>query len=713
VYRGAGHVTPLARSLSHGPVATPPMPKQLIVIDGDVGGGQILRNGFALAALALQPLRIINIRAAKKPPGLTGRQLQAIQMVSQLCGGKLRGGREESMQVSFTPGHLMDGEMIVDTGSTSSLTLLAQIILPCLLFTPGPCTWEAKGATDLNFAPPFDELWAVFLPTLARFGVSAQLELKKRGFGVKGGGRLALGVDPPAYKRGLTPLILVDQGKVVRVDGRAFVTEPEEEQFMTNLVESVKSILADALPGVLVQIQPVTETEETAVGRGRGITLVAITDTGCRFGSSALCDHLMKAPGDYADEVVKKLARQVKNGACVDEWTQDQIVIFMALAAGRSEVRVGDITEHTRSAIMAAETILPCRFEIFNKGKTNILACDGVGLLTPGTYSTALVDRPRATSLNAPHLVPFVPNGEQPPPEPEEAESSEDEEPVYEEEILGQRTLSSDDEPDPNAPTFVNPFTGGVMTGPRSKSGATRTQPGAADPSLPFGPKKSAPFPSQAPGSGQSDGGSHPFGPRSTPSRGAPSSSAQHQESPHRRDNSSYFAAIPTSPVAPPSPSGNPFGSAAAPTSSWQQPPPVQMAPPVHQGTMFGGGAANPFDAGSMGSPAHHDNPFGATWAPPQSDSRYPLDRAEPGDAFESRKRGREFDGDDEAPRRGLRADSRAPTHALAAPVDFSYGQPPQQQQQQQQWGQAFPTSTPSSFGNGGFGGGGPPNPFS
>lgn len=33
---------------------------------------------------------------------------------------------------------------------------------------------EAKGATDLNFAPPFDELWAVFLPTLARFGVSAQ-----------------------------------------------------------------------------------------------------------------------------------------------------------------------------------------------------------------------------------------------------------------------------------------------------------------------------------------------------------------------------------------------------------------------------------------------------------------------------------------------------------------------------------------------------------
>lgn len=28
-----------------------------------------------------------------------------------------RGGREESMQVSFTPGHLMDGEMTVDTGA--------------------------------------------------------------------------------------------------------------------------------------------------------------------------------------------------------------------------------------------------------------------------------------------------------------------------------------------------------------------------------------------------------------------------------------------------------------------------------------------------------------------------------------------------------------------------------------------------------------------
>eukprot|EP00667_Euglena_gracilis_P027994 EG_transcript_35252 len=152
--------------------------RQLIVVDGDVGGGQVLRNGFALAALAQQPLRINNIRAARQPPGLLDGHLTSIEMLASLCNAKLEGNKVGSMQITFWPGDFNEGRLDLDTGTDSSLSLLAQIILPCLLVTPAPTTLVGIGGTDVAFSPPFDELWAVFVPTVARFGVDATLTLQ-------------------------------------------------------------------------------------------------------------------------------------------------------------------------------------------------------------------------------------------------------------------------------------------------------------------------------------------------------------------------------------------------------------------------------------------------------------------------------------------------------------------------------------------------------
>eukprot|EP00667_Euglena_gracilis_P022130 EG_transcript_24510 len=110
--------------------------KPIITVDGDAGGGQILRNGFALAALAQQPLRVLNIRGARTPPGLRPQHLQGIQMVADLCQGRLEGDRQWSTDCSLWPGEFRGGNFTVDTGTAGSCTLLAQISLPCQLFTP-------------------------------------------------------------------------------------------------------------------------------------------------------------------------------------------------------------------------------------------------------------------------------------------------------------------------------------------------------------------------------------------------------------------------------------------------------------------------------------------------------------------------------------------------------------------------------------------------
>lgn len=48
-------------------------------------------------------------------------------------------------------------------------------------------------------------------------------------------------------------------------------------------------------------------------------------------------------------EAAEELIAALESGGCVDEWLQDQIVIFMALSEGESAVRTGSLTLHTRS----------------------------------------------------------------------------------------------------------------------------------------------------------------------------------------------------------------------------------------------------------------------------------------------------------------------------------------------------------------------------
>lgn len=53
----------------------------------------------------------------------------------------------------------------------------------------------------------------------------------------------------------------------------------------------------------------------------------------------------------------EELLSSIKEGACVDKHTQDQIIVLMALANGQSKIRVGEITMHTKTAIFVAEKL--------------------------------------------------------------------------------------------------------------------------------------------------------------------------------------------------------------------------------------------------------------------------------------------------------------------------------------------------------------------
>ena len=93
------------------------------------GGGQILRNAAALAAITSTPIRVSKIRAGRSKPGLRAQHLAGLQLVTDLCQGHLDGGTIGSQEISLTPHHISSGHHIGDTKTAGSCMLLAQVQL--------------------------------------------------------------------------------------------------------------------------------------------------------------------------------------------------------------------------------------------------------------------------------------------------------------------------------------------------------------------------------------------------------------------------------------------------------------------------------------------------------------------------------------------------------------------------------------------------------
>eukprot|EP01052_Picozoa_sp_SAG31_P009583 SAG31_NODE_506_length_14749_cov_8.119181_10_plen_252_part_00 len=100
-------------------------------------------------------------------------------------------------------------------------------------------------------------------------------------------------------------------------------------------------------------------TCEHSFSSGGGLTLWAVTDSGARLSGTGLIDiKRMTEPGKEAAMLaVKTLAVELAHGGAVDEYLQDQLLIFMALAAGESAMLCGPLSLHTKTAIHFASLV--------------------------------------------------------------------------------------------------------------------------------------------------------------------------------------------------------------------------------------------------------------------------------------------------------------------------------------------------------------------
>jgi RNA 3'-phosphate cyclase len=328
----------------------------MIEIDGSYGegGGQILRMSVALSAVTGKDVKIVNIRAGRKKPGLAAQHLTAIRSVGEMCGARIDGLDIASQTVEFHPRELRGGRFRFDIGTAGSITLVFQACFIPALHAPAKSVLTITGGTDVRWSPTMDYFQNVFLPMVEKMGVSAKVESVKRGYYPKGGGKVVLHIEP---RDRLVPIQLDDLKVPLTINGISHVSNLPDH-IPDRMVRSAKKDLVRlGRPDIISK----TFSGDEAFGQGGAIVIWAKNDDTI-LGGNATAERGVKAEtvGEIAS---KELWKEIKSGATLDIHLSDQILPYMAMADGESSFLVRELTNHTETNMWLIRQFFDVEFQ--------------------------------------------------------------------------------------------------------------------------------------------------------------------------------------------------------------------------------------------------------------------------------------------------------------------------------------------------------------
>lgn len=320
---------------------------KFLTIDGAMGegGGQILRTALALSLCLGMPFRIINIRSARKKPGLQPQHLAAVTAAAAISSAETTGATRGSGELLFVPQAVQPGHYEYATGTAGSATLVLQTILPALLTAGRPSHLELSGGTHNPLAPSFDFIQHAFLPLINRMGPVVTARLLKPGFYPAGGGIIHVDIVPVPQ---LKPLHLPERGSIVDQTACAMVSHLPLQIAHRELhvIGTELGLRAEDL-----QAREVT----TAQGPGNVVTVTIrsrhITEVFTGFGMR----------GVRAETVASRLAAHVRRYLAaevpVGEHLADQLLLPLALSGGGSYLTLQP-SRHTTTNIAVLQQFL-------------------------------------------------------------------------------------------------------------------------------------------------------------------------------------------------------------------------------------------------------------------------------------------------------------------------------------------------------------------
>ncbi|KAI9773761.1 MAG: hypothetical protein M1839_001993 [Geoglossum umbratile] len=373
------------------------MPERPVHLPGTTleGGGQLLRNALALSSLARIPIHITSIRGNRSDGGgLKAQHLSGLLWLAQATGAVVEGAVRKSRGVVFRPsaGVRLDfgglhGERKarIDVGGLGSVFLVFQAVLPVLVFSgcccegEGPITLTITGGTTVSHAPSYEYVKQVLLPTLLHIGLPPITLSHATHNPATGLSEVTFTITPLQRGVALSAFEIVERGEVRRVD---VTVETRSRDTRGVVVEELCAGLgAMGFPEIKVLDIDSDETPPKTTPNNLNILLTLHTTTERTLASSAFQTLSSKKPPNIstlrhlASHAVKALSREWDSGRCVDQYMQDQLVVFQGLAEGRCKVDAGDNWEgslHTQTARWVVLKMLGVEWD--GRGE-----CEGVG----------------------------------------------------------------------------------------------------------------------------------------------------------------------------------------------------------------------------------------------------------------------------------------------------------------------------------------------
>ena len=313
-----------------------------------------------------------------------------------------------------------NARFIADTGTAGSIALLLQAsFLPGLVNAmrgennnSKPVTIELNGGTNASNAPQIDYMTDVFTPFINAyfqqrsnsFSSSSEhppldISIVKRGYYPKGGGVVKINLHNPitndftfgsnnngsttfpgiqlsrclpiisikikAFHAGNTPRWVADKMvagamKQLKQSWRDDINFRQRFRDVGSNLQGISKSIINAN----IEVSHVTD----CLGSGSGIMIIAqpmnqsYQTLPCPALAASGLGDLKVNPNETGRDVAKELVACISSGGVVDKWMSDQLIPFMALADGESQVLVGELTLHTQTAMHVAEQIINCKF---------------------------------------------------------------------------------------------------------------------------------------------------------------------------------------------------------------------------------------------------------------------------------------------------------------------------------------------------------------
>lgn len=332
----------------------------LVEIPGDYGegGGQIIRTAVALSAVTGKPCRIENIRAKRAKPGLQTQHLEAVKALAKLCGADIKGVHLGSTKLEFHPGKIKAGNISISIPTAGSIGMVLQGLMVAAIHAEKAVDISISGgATNGKWAMPLNYAKHVLLPLLAKMGYRAEIEIERYGYYPIGGSKVSVVI----YPCELLPINLLERGEIVSVNG---ISHAAAELTKANVTERQQKTARDILFKELKITADVNAQYNDTACLGSAVELWAVCENTI-LGSDGLGERGKRAE-DVGKEAAEKLVQQLRSNVAVDEYAEDQLVPYMALAAekGESAIRVPKLTQHTQTNIWVVKQFLPVKFEM-------------------------------------------------------------------------------------------------------------------------------------------------------------------------------------------------------------------------------------------------------------------------------------------------------------------------------------------------------------